>query len=118
MLSRYVNVAQLVSAITLALGIYFEGGYATEMQWRARVAELEAKVAESETKSAQANEELATAKEAKVKIVKEIQVVVKERIVKEAAKMDATCAVDASAISILNDAAKLRKGSVTVESVK
>ena len=114
MLSKYVNVAQIVSALLLVAGVYFEGGYATEMQWRARVAELEAKVAISEQQSKDANEALAKKTQEKVKVVKQVQVVIKERIVKQAAKMDATCTVDSSAVSILNDAAKVRKGTVTV----
>jgi hypothetical protein len=118
MLSKYVNVAQIVSALLLVAGVYFEGGYATEMQWRERVRELEAKVAEAEAKSAQANVELEKKIKEKTRVVKEIQVVVKERIVKQAAKIDSTCVVDPAAISILNDAAKLRTGTVTVEGVK
>ena len=117
-LSRYVNVAQAVSAILLVAGVYFEGGYSAEMQWRERVRELEAKVAESEAKSAEANVNLEKVLKEKTKVVKEIQVVVKERIVKEAAKIDATCVVDPAAINVLNDAARLRTGTVTVEQVK
>ena len=39
----------------LASGIYFKGGYTTEMMWRDRVKELEAKVAAAETESKQEN---------------------------------------------------------------
>ena len=112
--ANYYKIAQVVSVVLLVAGIYFEGGYATEMQWRARVAELEAKVAISEQQSKDANEALDKKTKEKVKVVKQIQVVIKERIVKQAAKMDATCTVDSAAVSILNDAAKLRKGTVTV----
>ena len=54
-LSRYVTIAQIASAILLVAGVYFEGGYSTEMQWRERVREMEAKVAEAEARAATEN---------------------------------------------------------------
>lgn len=102
----------------LVAGLYFKGGYSVEMEWRDRVREMEAKVAESEAKSEQANADLSKALKQKTKIVKQVQVVVKEKIVREAAKMDATCTVDSTAISILNEAARGRKGTVTVGPVE
>ena len=44
--ASYYKAAQAISIVLLVAGIYFEGGYATEMQWRARVAELEKNVAD------------------------------------------------------------------------
>jgi hypothetical protein len=46
-LSKYALTFQIVSAILLASGIYFKGGYTAEMMWRDRVKELETKVAEA-----------------------------------------------------------------------
>ena len=54
-LSKYALAFQIISAILLASGIYFKGGYTTEMMWRDRVKELEAKVAAAETESKQEN---------------------------------------------------------------
>ena len=45
----------LVGMLLLVAGAYFKGGYATEMEWRARVAEVEAKVKVAEAKAAKAN---------------------------------------------------------------
>ena len=36
-------------------GVFFEGGYGVEMEWRAKVAEMQLKVAKAEADSAQAN---------------------------------------------------------------
>jgi hypothetical protein len=54
-LSKYALAFQIVSAILLALGIYFKGGYSTEMMWRDRVKELESKVAAAEVTSKKEN---------------------------------------------------------------
>jgi hypothetical protein len=54
-LSKYALVFQIVSAVLLTAGIYFKGGYTTEMMWRDRVKELEAKVAAAEAESKKEN---------------------------------------------------------------
>jgi hypothetical protein len=46
---------QVVSALLLTAGIYFKGGYSTEMLWRDRVKELEAKVAAAESEAKKEN---------------------------------------------------------------
>jgi hypothetical protein len=54
-LSKYALTFQIVSVILLAAGIYFKGGYSTEMMWRDRVKELEIKVAAAEVESKKEN---------------------------------------------------------------
>lgn len=54
-LSKYALAFQIVSAILLASGIYFKGGYTAEMMWRDRVKELETKVAAAEAESKKEN---------------------------------------------------------------
>ena len=70
-LNIYRTPIQLLSVIVFCAGVYWFGSYDTEMQWRARVAEMEAKIAEAEQKSHQANEELQSKVVEKTKIVKE-----------------------------------------------
>ena len=106
---------QIVSAVVLVAGIYFKGGYSAEMQWRERVAEMEAKVAEAEAKSDQFNKDLTSERKKKQKVRTEVKVVIKERIKMQREVIDAGCTVSPEAIKTLNDSAKLRKGSVTVE---
>lgn len=55
----YALVARQLGVIILVVGVFFEGGYATEMSWRARVNELQVKLKEAEAKAAQFNEKLA-----------------------------------------------------------
>lgn len=54
-LSKYTLAFQIVSAVLLVLGIYFKGGYTTEMMWRDRVKELEGKVAAAEAEAKKEN---------------------------------------------------------------
>ena len=114
-LSKYVTVAQVVSLLVLTAGVYFKGGYSAEMQWRERVAEMEAQVAEAEAKSDQFNKDLTSERKKKQKVRTEVKVVIKERIKMQREVIDAGCTVSPEAIKTLNDSAKLRKGSVTVE---
>jgi hypothetical protein len=97
---------QLVGVILLAAGLYFKGGYSTEMEWRARVEEMQKKVNAAEQKSKKANAHLKTKIVTKVKVIHDTKVVIKDRIVNQAASIDAECKVNADAISILNQAAK------------
>ena len=106
---KYVGILKPVGIALVVLGVWLRGGYDTEMAWRAKVAEAEAKVVAAEAKSKETNTVIQTQYRDKVKTVKEVQIVVQERIVKEAAQMDAECKVDASAISILNQAAGGKK---------
>jgi len=105
-LSRYVNVAQLVSAVTLAAGVYFEGGYSAEMQWRARVAAVEAKVAAAEQQAKEATAALDAKAEEKVVEIQQKAVIVKQYIDREVVKYDSTCVIPDPVIKAHNAAAK------------
>ena len=102
----YSGIARIVGTVLIVAGIYFYGSYSTEMSWRNRVAELEEKVKISEAKSKAANIEIQTVYRDKVKIVKETQVVIQERIKEVEKRIDSQCTVDAEVINILNEAAK------------
>jgi len=94
-----------IAAIVVALfGIYFEGGYMTEKEWRSRVEELEAKVKVAEEKSVVVNTVIEKQYVDRVKVIKEtananIQYV--DRIV---AKYDNLCTVSNAAV-LLHDSA-------------
>ena len=102
----YSGIARIVGTLLIVGGIYFYGSYSTEMSWRNKVAELEEKVKISEAKSKTANVEIQTVYRDKVKLVKETQVVIQERIKEVEKRIDAQCTVDTEVINILNDAAK------------
>jgi hypothetical protein len=105
-LAPYHLLLQIASAVLLVAGLYFKGGYGVEMAWRERVAELEAKIKESEEKSKQINEKIVVQYRDRVKVIKDTQVVVQEKIKEVEKIVDAKCEVAPEAINILNEAAK------------
>jgi hypothetical protein len=107
--ASYYKIAQIVSVALLVSGIYFEGGYSTEMQWRERVREMEAKVAKAEEESKLANEELDKKVVAKVKVIQGRQVVVKQYIDREITKYNNQCVIPQEFIKAHNDSAEQPK---------
>jgi preprotein translocase subunit SecF len=97
---KFVGIALLV------LGVYFRGGYAVEMQWRERVAEVEAKLAQAEKASQEANVKLETKGKEKIRVIKEKGEVIKQYIDREITKYDATCNIPNEVVKAHNAAAK------------
>jgi len=67
----YALVGRQLGIVLLVIGVFFEGGYATEMSYRARISEMQAKIKEAEVKSAQANEKLANEVSKNKELIKE-----------------------------------------------
>jgi hypothetical protein len=129
-LSKYVTIIQIVSAVLLTAGIYFKGGYTTEMMWRDRVKELEAKVAAAEAESKKENvviqEKIVKQKEfikgkteyitkyidklETKEVIKEVQGPERVRI-EEVIKYIESCPVPKELINVHNDAAILNKAA-------
>ena len=107
--STNAKAIQLASAVVFAVVLYFEGAISDNDVWLSRVAALEKQVAVAEAKSKETNTVIQYQYRDKVRTIKETQVVVQERIVKEAAKIDAECKVGPEAVSILNQAAGGKK---------
>ena len=101
----YSGIVRIIGTVLIVAGIYFYGSYSTEMSWRNRVAELEEKVKVSEAKSKEVNVQIQTVYKDRVKLVKETQVVIQEKIKEVEKRIDSQCTVDSSVIDILNDAA-------------
>ncbi len=105
--SQYNLPLKIAGTAVVLLSIWMEGGLANEAKWQAKVADLEAKVKEAEEKSQQANVQIQTKVVEKIKVVKDVQIVIQDRIVKVKEKIDAECKVAPEAILIHNDAAKM-----------
>ena len=104
-IAPYHLLIQVVSIVLLVSGVYFKGGYSVEMAWREKVAELEAKVAVAEQKSKEANTQIQTVYVDRVKVVKQKQIVIQEKLKTVEVKIDSNCKVVPEAIDILNEAA-------------
>jgi hypothetical protein len=113
----YRTPIQIVSIIVFCSGVYWYGGYSTEMIWRDQVAKMEAKVAESEAKSKKVNRVIQKVYVDRVKVVKQDVVVVQEKIREISNTIDKDCKITPEAIDLLNQAAR-RKPTVEVEPLK
>ena len=67
--NTYRIPVQIVGILLLAAGVYFEGGYTTEIAWRERVKEVEAKLQVAEKRSAEVNTEIVTRVVTQTKLV-------------------------------------------------
>ena len=95
-----------IACIVICLGGTFMcGGDGVTTIWQAQIKEANARVAAAESKSKETNTIIETQYKDKVKTVKEVQIVVQDRIVKEAAQMDAECKLAPEVIIDLNTAA-------------
>lgn len=110
-LSKYVTIAQIASAILLVAGVYFKGGYSTEMMWRDRVKEVEAQLEEAKKESAKVNTVIETKVVTKTKVIKEKADTIVKYVdrVKEIVKFDETCPIPKEAIDVHNEAARMNK---------
>jgi hypothetical protein len=78
----YGAIGKQIGIVLLVVGVFFEGGYATEMSYRARIAEMQAKIKEAEMKSAKVNEKLAS-------VVSKNKELIKEKVNKNAKDIEA-----------------------------
>lgn len=109
-LINYHLILQIISAVLLVLGVYLKGGYGVEMAWRERVAELEAKIAIAEEQSKKTNEKIVVEYRDRVRVVKDTQIVVQEKIKEVEKIIDAQCTLADEAVKIHNQAAQPFKG--------
>ena len=99
---RWKLPLQLLGIALLVAGVYFKGGYSTEMEWRARVAEVEKKVAIAEAKAKKANTQVQTKIVTKIVKIKEKQQVVKERIQQNKEVINRECKLSDEAVAAYN----------------
>ena len=114
----YRTPIQIVSIVLFCSGVYWYGGYTTEMIWREQVAALEQQVADSEKKSVETNTVIKKVYIDRIKVVKQDVVVVQEKIREVQKIIDQDCRVAPEAINLLNEAAKSRKATVEVQPLK
>ena len=105
MLSKYALMFQIVSAVLLTAGIYFKGGYTTEMMWRERVKEVEAKVSEVEQISQELNVKLEEERKKKQKVKVEYYNTVKTEIKEVEKVINGKCEIDPKVNELVNKAA-------------
>jgi hypothetical protein len=102
---------QIVSIVVLVLGVYWYGGINIEKEWRAKVeaSEQRALIAEGKAKEATARVEYVF--QDKVKVVKEVQIIVQEKIRDVSVLIDSKCQITKETVDILNEAARNKTGA-------
>ena len=101
--------------ILLICGVYFYGGYSTEMIWRERVEEMEAKVAAAEQQSKKENTKIVTKLVTKTQIVRTRGEDIVKYVDREIVKYDdkfakgGVCEIPKEFIKAHNDAAEAVK---------
>jgi hypothetical protein len=108
-LAKYISLLQFLSIFLIVLGVFFEGSYATEMSWRARVEEMEKKVAEAEEKSKKLNTVVDTKVVTKTKVIREKGQLVRQYIDREVTKYDSQCVIPKEFVKAHNDSAEAPK---------
>lgn len=105
-LAPHIKIAQIISVVVLLSGVYFKGGYSSEMAWRERVREMEARVAQAEKESQAANNKLADGGKEKIKIIREKGVIIKQYVDREVTKYDNQCVIPGAVVNAHNAAAR------------
>jgi hypothetical protein len=100
--NRYKTPLQIIGIVLLTVGVYWKGGYSTEMEWRARVAEVEAKVKVAEAKAKQANTQVQTKIVTKIVKIQERAAAVSENIRRNKTVINAECKLNDEAINAYN----------------
>jgi hypothetical protein len=114
-INQYRIPAQVLGIALLVVGVYWRGGYAIEMEWRERVAEVEAKVAAAEAQSAEENVKIVTKVVTKTQVIKTRGETITKYIDREIVRYDekfapgGQCEIPREFIKALNDAAEAPK---------
>ena len=98
------RIYQIIGILVLMAGIFFEGGYATEMMWRAKVEEVQKKLDEANKKSQQVTARLQSKINAQTQLIKQKAKDNANAIKKHAEKIDADCKLNDVAIKLHNRA--------------
>lgn len=104
--AKYHIQMLVISIILTVIAVWYEGGIAKDAEYQAMINDMKLKVAESEKKAAEANAEIEYVFIDRVQKVKDVQVVIQEKIRDVAVNIDDNCKITLDTIDILNKAAK------------
>ena len=114
-INQYRTPAQVLGIALLVMGVYWRGGYAIEMEWRERVAEVEARMAAAEAKSAEENVKIVTKVVTKTQVIRTRGETITKYIDREIIKYDTkfapggVCEIPQEFIQAHNNAAEAPK---------
>ena len=102
----YGKILSPISIAILLFGVYCEGGYLVEKEWRLKVSEIQKKVVEAEAKSAVINTVVQTKVVEKIKVVKETTRGNTEFIDRVVTQYDSKCELPNAVIGVHNAASQ------------
>lgn len=105
-ISKYHLPILIISIILTLVSVWYEGGIAKDAEYQAMINDMKLKVAEAEKKAAEANAQIEYVFIDRIQKVKDVQVVVQEKIRDVAVNIDSNCKITMDTVDILNKAAK------------
>lgn len=105
--------AQILGILITVVSVWYEGGIAKDREYELKLAKAEERILVAEKHAAEATAKVEYKFLDKVQVVKEVQVVVKEKIRDIAVKIDSECKVAPEAVRVLNDSARNIKPEIT-----
>lgn len=106
LIDRYKIPLQVLGIFIVSVGLFFEGTLYSNVQWNAKVAELELKVAAAEAASAKANTKIVTKYITRVEQIKDNTDETIKYIEQHVARDDDKCDIPNSVIVLHNSASK------------
>jgi hypothetical protein len=100
------QILKIVSVILFVIGVYFEGGLSVKKDYQKKEREWVSKIKTAENKSQEVITEVREIYVDKIKVVKDVQVVVQEKIRDVSVNIDSKCQITTETTDILNQAAK------------
>ena len=113
----YGKIISPIAILILAFGVYCEGGYLVEKEWRSKVEDIEKKVAAAEEKSTVINTVVQTKIVEKIKVIKETTKGNIEYVDRVVATYDNKCVLSNAAVGVHNAASQnvLAKSSGAID---
>lgn len=108
-ISKYHIPILTISIILTIIAVWYEGGIAKDAEYQAAINEMKLKIAESEKQAAEANAKIEYVFIDRIQKVKDVQVIVQEKIRDVAVNIDDNCKITVDVIDILNTAARNKK---------
>jgi hypothetical protein len=106
---QYQIPFKVLGIALLTAGVYFRGGYSTEMAWRERVAEVEAKLKTAQEQSTVENTRIETKVVNRTQLIRERGEEITKYVDREVVKYDSQCVIPQPFIKAHNDAAEAPK---------
>lgn len=104
--STIIILAKALGLVMFVFGVWFKGNHDNEMVWKNKAARYEERIKMAEAQANKTNTIIEKETQLKVQKVKDVQIVIQEKVQLVEKIINAKCEVDPVAIELLNNAAK------------